>query len=342
MFLVAFGWILASTGLTAGDRAVAQPAVVRATRVIACQPGEDQRPAVVTGIWLSADGRTIAAATDDHRVTMWDAHTGQITARLESHADWVRAVVVSHDGSTLCSGAGDRSLCLWDAQRQEPLFPLPACENAIAAAAFHPNNQQVAVVGFSNRLTIVNTSTGQVSQELVCPCGDVRAVAFSADGERMAVAGRNGRIRVWNVTSGARERDIETDGRRIRALAFSPDGRWLAAAGSSPVIRILDATRGETVMSLNTRPAKVYSLAFVDHRRLATGGTDNRIRVWDLESRQAVSQLAGHTGTVAALASSRDGSLLVSGSYDTTLRIWHLGDRPAAATASREPAAAAH
>ena len=40
-------------------------------------------------------------------------------------------------------------------------------------------------------------------------------------------------------------------------------------------------------MTLGTRPAKVYSLLFLDNRRLATGGTDNRIWIWDLNSRQA-------------------------------------------------------
>jgi WD40 repeat protein len=231
---------------------------------------------------------------------------------------------------------------MWDVDQQKRQFQLRACKNAIAGISFHPNNQQIAIVGFSDSLKIVNTSTGQISQELVCPCADVRTVTFSRDGERMAVAGRSGKIRVWNVTNGARERDIETDGRPLRALSFSPDGRWLAAAGNSPMIRILDVNSGQTVMTLNTRPAKVYALVFVDNRRLATGGTDNRIRMWDLESRQATSHLVGHTGTVAALACDSRGTVLVSGSYDTTLRVWNLGDEPPAATAALGTGSAAH
>ena len=53
---------------------------------------------------------------------------------------------------------------------------------------------------------------------------------------------------------------------------------------------------------IDTRPAKVYTLVFLDNRRLATGGTDDRITIWDLDSQQATTQLVGHTGTVAALA----------------------------------------
>jgi WD40 repeat protein len=322
-----------------GDARAELP-VIRPARVIQCG-GSDARPAVVTGISISADGRTIAAAADDHRVTLWDAQSAEFKRSFDDHADWVRSVVVSPDGATVASGAGDHLLCMWEIDGQARQFQLRACDNAIAGVSFHPNNQQLAIVGFSNSLQIVNTSTGQISQELVCPCADVRTVTFSGDGERMAVAGRSGKIRVWNLTSGARERDIETDGRRIRALSFSPDGRRLAAAGSSPVIRILDAESGHTVATLNTRPAQVHALVFVDERRLATGGTDNRILLWDLDSRQATAQLVGHTGTVAALACDARGSTLVSGSYDTTMRIWNLDERRPAATASREPAASA-
>jgi WD40 repeat protein len=199
----------------------------------------------------------------------------------------------------------------------------------------HPNNQQLAVVGFSGALEIINTSTGQASQALDGPCVDIRTVAFSPQGDRMAAAGRNGKIRVWNVSDGSSQRDIETEGRRIRALAFSPDGVWLAAAGNSPTIDIFDATTGEPVMKLSTRPAKVYSLAFLDSQHLATGGTDNRVTIWDLDSKGADSQLVGHSGTVAALACDSTGKTLVSGSYDTTLRVWNLADRHAPATARR-------
>jgi WD40 repeat protein len=325
----------AASSLGACAVATAEPAVIRATRVIQCECGDDKRPAVVTGVTITPDGKTIATATDDHRVTVWDTATAEMKDHFDGHADWVRSVVLSQDGNTVASGGSDRALRVWDVHEHHDVFQLPACDNTVASVCFHPNSHQLALVGFSNSLKIVNTSTGQISQELVCPCGDMRTVTFSPGGARMAVAGRNGKIRIWNVNNGTQERDIETDGRRIRTLAFSPDGSRLAAAGSSQSIRVLDTATGETVMTLSTRPAMTYALLFIDNHRLATGGTDNRIWIWDLNSRQAVTQLVGHTGTVAALACDSHGTTLVSGSYDTTVRIWNLADGVAPATASR-------
>ena len=94
-----------------------------------------------------------------------------------------------------------------------------------------------------------------------------------------------------------------------------------------------------TNKTLDIRPAKVYAVAFLDNHRLATGGTDDRVTIWDLDNQQPISQLVGHTGTVAALACDSTGNVLVSGSYDTTLCIWNLvTKKQIPATALRAPA----
>jgi len=319
-------------GLWLASCACAAPTTIEATRVIDCGLTTDERPAVVTGVAISADGSTVAAAGDDHVVRIWDAATGELRARLAGHDDWVRTVAISPDGRTLASGSSDHTVCLWNVADGQQLHRVLACDKAITAVSFHPNSQQLAVVGFCNTLEIVNTSTGQSIQEFGCACADNRAVAFSPDGARMAAAGRNGQIRIWNVQNGTLERDIATDTRRIRVLAFSPDGAWLAAAGDGTTIHIYDVATDLQVMSLPARPGRVLAMVFLDKHRLAVGGTMNRIHLWDLDSGVVSCELAGHTGSVAALACTKDGNTLVSGSYDTTVRIWDLSSLPGASS----------
>jgi hypothetical protein len=61
-----------------------------------------------------------------------------------------------------------------------------------------------------------------------------------------------------------------------------------------------------------------------DTQRLASGGTDGMIRLWDVPSGQALRTLRGHTAAVSALAWRGDGNALLSGSRDGQLKYWDL------------------
>ena len=68
--------------------------------------------------------------------------------------------------------------------------------------------------------------------------------------------------------------------------------------------------------------------------RVATGGADNTVRIWDAETGESVGEpLQGHEDWVRSVAFSPDGTRIVSGGDDNTVRIWDaetgesVGDR---------------
>jgi WD40 repeat protein len=71
----------------------------------------------------------------------------------------------------------------------------------------------------------------------------------------------------------------------------------------------------------------VLSIAYSpDGRRIVSGSSDNTVRIWDVESGEAVGEpLRGHTGSLRSVAYSPDNQHVVSGSDDATIRIWDAG-----------------
>ncbi|MBW4645207.1 MAG: serine/threonine protein kinase [Goleter apudmare HA4340-LM2] len=59
-------------------------------------------------------------------------------------------------------------------------------------------------------------------------------------------------------------------------------------------------------------------------RIFASGSDDNTIKIWDLNQRQKIRTLKGHSGWVYDVAISPDGQTVVSGSNDKTIKIWDL------------------
>jgi WD40 repeat protein len=80
--------------------------------------------AYVKSVAFSPDGKTLASASGDKTVKLWDVGSRQPLATLQGHEDYVRSVAFSPDGKALASAGGDRekkdfAIRLWFAATDE-------------------------------------------------------------------------------------------------------------------------------------------------------------------------------------------------------------------------------
>jgi WD40 repeat protein len=185
----------------------------------------------------------------------------------------------------------------------------------------------------------------------------VTALAFTADNQKLIVGGYH-ELTVWDIAQAKLEKRIYTRMERAYAMGFLPDGR-LAVAGGRPGqegdvriydmqisssnvqngVAVLDGVNDKNVLVkelLETDDSVLCLAISSDGKKLAAGGCDRMVRVWDLGAGIANSKLEqaieNHADWVFGVVFSFDGKHLLTASRDKTAKVWDLAAKESVLT----------
>lgn len=265
----------------------------------------------VTAVAFSPDGKTLASASCDRRIKLWDAAAGKNTATLKGHGNAALCVAFSRDSKTLASADWDGVIKLWNVANGKDIATIKGHTDRVESLAFSPDGKALASASDGETTVKVwDVATGR-STATFSHSTNIRCVAYSPDGKTIASGGNDNVVYLWDVSTG-KNTLLKGHTDCIFSLAFSPDGKTVASASGDMTIKLWDTAATRNIATLKDTHC-VLSVTFSpDGKTLATGSQGETIRLWDAVTGASIATLGKHISSVTSLSFSPDGKTLVS------------------------------
>ncbi|MBC6478269.1 MAG: WD40 repeat domain-containing protein [Hormoscilla sp. GM7CHS1pb] len=278
---------------------------------------------LVNALAISPDSQSLACASRDNNITIWQLTTGQLIRSLRDHSLPVMSVAITPDGETVVSGSRDSSIKIWQLKSCKLLRTLKGHANWVCAVAITPDGETIVSGGRDKNIKIWQLKTGKLIRSFKGHLRQINSLSISPDGQTFISGSYDNTIKVWELSTGQLIHSLEGHTDSVNNLAISPDGQIIVSGSSDKTIKIWELSTGNLIRSLEGHSGEINAVIIsADGQIIASGSSDKTIKIWELNTGKFIRTITGHSDRILTLAISLSGQTIVSSSDDKTMKIW--------------------
>ncbi len=298
------------------------------------------------GVWrttVSPDGKTIATASEDGTVKVWNLKHQD----LFGHEDTIFQVVFSRDGKFLATASKDNTVKLWRFDKEniydlQYIKTIKAHKNFVTSVSFSPDISTLVTASWDKKAKLWNLESDQPLETFDKHTEEIWKVEHNPKLPLLGTVSSDGTAKLWNF-DGTVHRDFDHFPQQkkdnVISLSFTPDGQRLATAILVPPnsgkndVMIWDVNGGVT-------PIRQFSSLHKDWLRdmdvspdgqmIATASKDGAVKLWGLDGTDQTpyqdnySKINHHNSQIWSVYFSPIEPLLLTASDDKTVKLWTL------------------
>ncbi len=151
----------------------------------------------VTSCSWSPDGGTLASASRDGTVKLWEVASGRCTATFAGHENWVGSCSWSPDGGTLASASHDGTVKLWEVASGRCTATLAGHDRSVRFCSWSPDGGTLASASADRTVKLWEVESGRERMTLLNSSTDQCAAIDLAGNEVVWAAANAWRILGW-------------------------------------------------------------------------------------------------------------------------------------------------
>jgi eukaryotic-like serine/threonine-protein kinase len=153
----------------------------------------------VNTIAFTNDGKSLASASTDGRVIVWDVEKKFRRFSWQASESPIYNIAFSHDGERMATAGWDRVVNIWNIKTLERIGEPIAHDEGVWSVQFSSCGRILATAGQDGKAKVFDVDgSNKLLKTFIGHKGPIHSLRFSSSGHQLITGGRDGSVNVWD------------------------------------------------------------------------------------------------------------------------------------------------